>query len=268
MGDCVTEAATRPCPACGAAAQGKFCSECGAPTGPRACAGCQAPLSPQARFCHRCGRPTSAAPAAGRSSERTAWTIAAIAVLVVLALIVGKVVRNQPATVPDMANAGNSTPGAPADAGGALPTGRAPDISSLSPAERFLRLNNRIMDAAARSDSATVLNFTPMALGAYSQLDTVTNDERYHAAVLHAQIGQLAEARALTDTMLTVTPGYLLAYVLRADIAEFQNDTAALRAARADFRDHYPAESAARRAEYADHANILDDFRRKAGLAR
>lgn len=269
----MTEAQARTCPSCGAAAAGAFCSECGARVGPRTCSACQAPLSPQAQFCHRCGQPAAAA--ARRSaggvpaSERTAWYVAAAAVTLLLALIVFKVVRDRPAAAaPDMANAGNSAPGtAPGspDAGGALPTGRAPDISNLSPAERFLRLNNRVMDAAARADSATVVNFTPMALGAYSQLDSVTNDERYHAAVLHAQVGQIAAAQALTDTMLLRSPGYLLAYTLRGEIAEFQSDSAALRKAYADFRAHYDAEMAAKRPDYADHANVIADFRRKAG---
>lgn len=268
----MTEAQARTCPSCGAATTGAFCSACGARVGPRACTACQAPLSPQARFCHRCGQPATAArvPGAGvPSSERTAWYVAAAAVTLLLALIVFKVVRDRPAAAtPDMANAGNAGPGAvpgTADAGGALPTGRAPDISNLSPAERFLRLNNRVMDAAARADSATVVNFTPMALGAYAQLDSVTNDERYHAAVLHAQVGQIAAAEALTDTMLLRSPGYLLAYALRGEIAEFQGDSTALRKAYADFRAHYAAEAAARRPEYADHANVIADFRKKAG---
>jgi hypothetical protein len=134
----------------------------------------------------------------------------------------------------------------------------------MTPAERFIRLNNRVMEAAGRGDSATVVNFTPMALGAYAQLATVSNDERYHAAVLNAQVGRLAEAGALTDTMLAVTPGYLLAYVVRGDIAQFQNDSARLRRAYADFNAAYPAESNARRPEYADHQNVLDEFRGRA----
>jgi len=268
----VTEAQAGTCPSCGAAATGAFCSACGSRVGPRTCPACQAPLSPQAQFCHRCGQPTAPGrkTAAGvPRSERTAWYVAAAAVTLLLALMVFKVVRDRPAAAsPDMANAGNSAPGtvpgAP-DAGGALPTGRAPDISNLSPAERFLRLNNRVMDAAARADSATVVNFTPMALGAYSQLDSVTNDERYHAAVLHAQVGQIPAAEALTDTMLLRSPGYLLAYALRGEIAEFQGDSTALRKAYADFRAHYDAETAARRPEYADHANVIAEFRKKAG---
>lgn len=267
----MTEQLTGICPACGAQASGPFCSACGARTGPRTCAACQATLSARARFCHRCGQP-AAGPQPGPSAarERTAWYVAAAAVTILLAFIVFKVLRDRPAAaVPDMANAGNAAPGgAPfaGDPGGGLPSGRAPDISQLSPADRFLRLNNRVMEAAARADSATVINFTPMALGAYAQLDSVTNDERYHAAVLHAQVGQIAEANALADTMLLRSPGYLLAYAVRAELAQFQRDSTALRAALAGFRAHYPAESAARRPEYADHADVIADLRQRAGL--
>ena len=268
---------TRACPACGTPGTGSFCSSCGAPFGARTCRACQAELSAQARFCHRCGTAapgagggTGAAPAA--RSEKTAWTIAGLLVLALFARIAYTVLPGSTATrAPDMANAGNAPPGgaAPAggpgiDPGGPLATGQAPDISALTPAERFIRLNNRIMEAAGRGDSATVVNFTPMALGAYAQLDTVTNDERYHAAVLNAQVGRLAEALALTDTMLATAPGYLLAYVVRGDIAQFQKDDARLRRAYADFRAAYPAESGARRPEYADHQNVLDEFRGRA----
>lgn len=267
---------SRACPACGTPGTGSFCSTCGASLGTRTCRACQAELSAQARFCHRCG---AAAPGAGASagralpgarSEKTAWTVAGLLVLALFAMIAYRVVTGAPATrAPDMANAGNAAPGGAGgvsgvDPGGPLATGQAPDISGLTPAERFIRLNNRIMEAAGRGDSATVVNFTPMALGAYAQLDTVTNDERYHAAVLNAQVGRLAEASALTDTMLAATPGYLLAYVVRGDLAQFQQDEARLRRAYADFNAAYTAESAARRPEYADHQNVLDEFRGRA----
>ncbi len=271
---------SRPCPACGAPGTGSYCSTCGSPLGTRSCRACQAELSAQARFCHRCGvaapgagggAPGTGGSAPGARSEKTAWTIAGVLVLALFAMIAWKVLTGSTAPrAPDMANAGNAgsaasrAGGAGGDPGGPLPTGPAPDISALTPAERFIRLNNRIMEAAGRGDSATVVNFTPMALGAYAQLDTITNDERYHAAVLNAQVGRLAEASALTDTMLAVTPGYLLAYVVRGDIAAFQKDEARLRRAYADFAEAYPAESKARRPEYADHQNVLDDFRGRA----
>jgi hypothetical protein len=164
-----------------------------------------------------------------------------------------------------MANAGNAgSAQVSVDPGGNLPSGRAPDISQLTPQERFLRLNNRVMEAASQGDSTTVINFTPMALGAYAQLDTVSQDDRYHAAILNAQVGRLAEALALADTMLRITPGYLLAYAVRGDIAGFQHDSTRMRAAYRDFQKAWPAESAARRAEYVDHQNVLDEFRKRA----
>src|SRR5687767_501714 len=172
----------RPCPACGTPGTGSFCSTCGAPVGARTCRTCQAELSAQARFCHRCGTaapgggsggPGSAPRVPGARSETTAWTIAGLLVLALFAMIAYKVLTGSTATrAPDMANAGNAAPGSPGgagvDPGGSLATGPAPDISAMTPAERFIRLNNRVMEAAGRGDSATVVNFTPMALGAYA----------------------------------------------------------------------------------------------------
>ncbi len=263
------------CPACGQPAQGKFCSACGTALGPRTCAACGAEVSAQARFCHRCGAPLAGArmmaptPATGRS-ERTAWMVAGGVVIALLAIIVWKMLTGTTgARAPDMANAGNANSAQVSqDPGGGLPTGPAPDISQMTPAERFLRLNNRVMQAATQGDTSTVINFTPMALGAYAQLDSVTQDERYHAAILNAQVGRLTEALALTDTMLRVTPGYLLAYAVRGDIARFQNDSTALRRAYADFLKAWPAESAAQREEYVDHKSVIDDFRRRASSAK
>ena len=259
------------CPACGRLAEGKFCSSCGTAVGPRSCASCGAELSAQARFCHKCGAPAAGTrmlaptPAAGRS-ERTAWMVAGGIVIALLAIIVWKMLSGTTgAAAPDMANAGNAGAAQVSqDPGGNLPSGRAPDISQLTPQERFLRLNNRVMEAATQGDSTTVINFTPMALGAYAQLDSVSQDDRYHAAILNAQVGRLTEALALADTMLQITPGYLLAYAVRGDIAQFQRDSVALRQAYRDFLKAWPAESAARRAEYADHQNVLDDFRKRA----
>jgi hypothetical protein len=258
------------CSGCGAPVPGRFCGTCGLAAGPRSCSACQAELSPQARFCHRCGTPApgggAGAPRGGGSttrSERNAWIVAGGIVAVLLAVIIYRMLAGDGTgpQAPDMANAGNSTPGQQIDAGGGLPTGPAPDISNLTPQERFLRLNNRVMDAAARGDTGTVVNFTPMAIGAYGQLDSVDNDLRYHAAVLNAQVGRVAEALALTDTMLAEIPGYLLAYVVRGDIATFQNDSARMAKARADFLAAWEREIAVRRVEYADHRDVLDQFR-------
>jgi hypothetical protein len=169
--------------------------------------------------------------------------------------IIYKVSSSAPQPVaPDMANtgaAGGDRPGA----------GPAPDISALTPQERFDRLFNRIMQAGERGDSAEVVRFTPMALGAYQQLDTVDADARYHAAVLRMQVGDLAGARALADTILTQSPGHLFGYIVRGKVAERRNDSAGHDQAHRDFLKHYDTEMKAGRVEYLEHKPAVEEFK-------
>lgn len=200
-----------------------------------------------------------AAPPGARppDADRRAWFVAAALCAMLVGAIVWRVVREQPApAVPQMANPGAGG-AAPADA----PTGPAPDISQMTPRERFDRLFNRIMEAAQRGDSAQVLRFTPMALGAYAQLDTLDADARYHAAVLRLQTGDVAGARALADTILRQSPGHLLGYVVLGSAADLAGNSAAAERARRDFAQHYAAESAAGRPEYRDHAPVIEEFK-------
>jgi hypothetical protein len=258
------------CPACGSPASGNFCSACGASLVPRTCAGCRADLSPRARFCHRCGRPVGAAGGASLPArERTAWLVAAGLCVVLLSLIVFKVIREaRPVAAPEMANAGAQSASEDVPGGGGLggPSGGGtpPDISRMSPRERFDRLFNRVMQAAERGDTAQVVRFTPMALGAYGQLDSVDADARYHAAVLRMQVGDLAGALALADTILARDPGHLFGYIIRGTVAGLQNDPVRRQQAERDFRAHFAAESAAGRLEYQEHRPVIDEFRQAA----
>jgi hypothetical protein len=158
-----------------------------------------------------------------------------------------------------MANAGGAT-GEP----GARPSGPAPDISGMSPQERFDRLFNRVMQAADRGDSAEVERFTPMALGAYDQLETRNVDARYHAAVLRLQAGDFTRALALADTILAQSPGHLFGYVIRGTVAGLQNDPTSRTRAERDFLAHYKAEMAVQRVEYLEHKPVLDEFKSEA----
>ncbi len=248
------------CAACGSRLTGLFCGGCGAPAESRTCAACQSPLSPGARFCHRCGaaaQPGSAA--VGR--ERTAWIVAGAAVVVALLLMVWKIGGTRPA-VPDMGNAGNTD--AARGPGAASPAGRAPDISGMSPRERFDRLYDRVVKAAEAGDSQTVAQFAPMALGAYELLDTVNADARYHSAMIRLTVGDFPGALALADTIQAGAPGHLFADVVRGETADRQNDTALLSRSYRDFLDHYDRELRAGRIEYEEHRPILDDFRTRA----
>jgi hypothetical protein len=191
-------------------------------------------------------------------ADRTPWIVAGTAIVLLLALIIYRVASQQrEVAAPVMANNGAAPP-----AGGTpdVPSGPAPDISQMSPRERFDRLYDRIMRAAESNDTATVSRFSPMALGAYQLLDNIDADARYHAAMLHIAIGDMAGANALADTILKVNPGHLFAYVVRGEVATRQHDVPRLRQSRADFLRHYEAEMKANRGEYQEHQPVLDAF--------
>jgi hypothetical protein len=149
---------------------------------------------------------------------------------------------------------------------GTAPGESPPDLSTMSPRERFNRLYNRIMRGAESGDEATVTRFTPMAMMAYAQLDTVDADARFHAALLQVHTGNADGAKALGDTVLSQTPGHLFGYVILGTVARWKKDEPALRKAYAGFLQHYDAEMKAGRTEYDEHTKSLEDFR-KAALA-
>jgi hypothetical protein len=162
---------------------------------------------------------------------------------------------------------GSGTPaaGAAAPVSGSGETGMvAPDISQLSPKERFDRLYNRVMQAAQSGDQATMSRFMPMALGAYEMLDSADADARYHAALLRVHSGDVQGSRTLGDSILLIQPGHLLGFVVLGTTARWSRDTAALANAYKDFLAHYDAEMKANRREYSEHRASIDGFRREA----
>ena len=169
----------------------------------------------------------------------------------------------RPAAAPEMGNAGNAGTG-----GNPGLSNRAPDISRMTPAQRFEALFDRIERAGAAGDSMTAQQFAPMALGAYAMLDSTNNDFRFDAALIHLGIGELAAALALADSIARQVPGHLFAELIRGEVAAQQNDSTALKRAYRDFLAHYDAELGAGRPEYAEHQPILDDFRGRALAAR
>ena len=247
------------CARCGAPLPGPFCSRCGQAARSGTCGSCQAQLSPGAQFCHKCG--ARAAPAGGTAGrERLAWGLAALGgVVAVVALLVR---GNARPVTPDMGNVGNV-----GLQGTAPPLAqRAPDISNMSPRERFDRLWDRVVRAAESGDSVTVIQFAPMALGAYSMLTPAETDAdaRYHAATIQLVIGDFPAVLAIADTLAANAPGHLLADVLRGEVADRRNDVAALTRSYRDFLAHDEAEQRAGRTEYAEHKPVLDDFRTRA----
>lgn len=194
----------------------------------------------------------------GAPRERLAWIVAGSTLILALLLMVWRAGGLRSATPPAMGNAGN------AGIGAGPPGGRAPDISAMSPAERFARLFDRVERAASNGDTVTVVQFAPMALGAYALLDSVNLDERFHAALIHLTVGDLAAAQSLADTILQSAPGHLFGFVLRGEVAERQNRNDLLAQSYRDFLSRYQDELRSGKPEYAEHQPILDDFRIRA----
>jgi predicted nucleic acid-binding Zn ribbon protein len=216
------------CSGCGTRSDGVFCPECG-----KALAG------------HR-----------RRRRERRAWVIACLLAAGAVGLVLVVVLRGPPEpVVPAMANPG----------GRATAAASPPDLSALTARERFDRLFDRLMRAGAEGDSATVVNLTPMAVAAYAQLDSVDADARFHAGLMAIQIGDLAGARALADTLELRAPGHLFGPVLLGALAGLEGDTAGARRALGLFRERAARELARTdRPEYREHRQLLTEFQQAA----
>ncbi len=249
----------RRCSGCGATGTGIYCSHCGrtmASDPPAACPQCGITPSPAAQYCHRCGSTLSAAGGAAAGTHKPLWIVVSLVVLVLVATIGLRATGGFSLTTPDMANAGNQ-----GLQGG---TARPPDISQMSPRERFDRLFSRVMEAGARQDSAATVDFTPMALGAYSQLDRFDDAARFRAALIRIQVGEFAGAQALADTILAQTPHHLLGFVILGSVASFAGNEEDLGGAYQDFLSHYEEELGAGRPEYTSERAVLDSFREAA----
>jgi hypothetical protein len=267
----VSSTPATPCPRCGAAASGHFCARCGAPLGNRTCSSCGTTLAADAKFCHKCGAapgqganaPGTPTGPAGALANKTPWIIAAVLTLVTVAAIAYSARGTGAPETAQMANAGNAGVGTAGGAGEGQPV----DISQMSLLEQYIRLMNKVTAAAENGDSATVVNFTPMALGAYTNLPDSDRDSdaRYHAAMLHVNVGGFAEALALADTITATDPNNLMATHIRIIVAERQGDSAKAKAEQAKFRQHFDAEIKKPRPEYEAHTTFLENYRKGLG---
>jgi len=215
-------------------------------TSQRFCTSCGATIRATAKFCHRCGAPTDGAarptaPAAPTGGQQALpWAVAGIALLCLLAFIVGQNIGRTPAP---------ATSVTPANGGPA----RAPDISQMGPEERADRLFQRVMTYVAEGKSDSVAFFAPMAIQSQLALAPLDAHRRYDLGLLGMVSGDGALSRAQADTILAADPDHLLGLILGMRSAGMNLDAAK--------RDRYAKrltevadrERARGLTEYADH---------------
>lgn len=258
-------AAHQKCPSCGAESIGKFCSNCGNALAGATCGACGSALTPGAKFCHRCGTAAGAGGTAPGTREQRGfsnalpWSVAAIALVALVALVAGQRFGRASS---DSSNAASAAPtdaqGAPfapfaGGAGGARP----PDISAMSPAERAIRLYDRVMMAHEHGRADSVQLFAPMAIAAYQQLDSLDADARYDMGRIAAVSGDETLARAQADTILTTQPKHLLGLILAGNAARMRKDIGAERSYYDRFVAAAPSERAKQVPEYITHQNDI-----------
>ena len=228
------------------------------------CAACGAQLTPGARFCHRCGQTvgdavvtpgapgsTAARGPASPPNQTLPWAVAAIALLALIALVAGQRFNRAPAPEAPVAAAPTGTgPFAGGDpAAAAAPSGerpvRAPDISSMSPDERALRLFNRVVSLAEQGKRDSVQFFAPMALMSFQSLPTPTMLQRFELGRI-AELAEVKEiATAQADTILQASPTHLLGLSLASTAAGMRKAFTA----QADFDRRLLAAAASERAK-------------------
>lgn len=238
------------CPKCGAAVSGRFCSECGHALAPGSCPKCGKPVPSASKFCPECGTAVGGGAARARG-DLIPWIVGAGLLVVILVLVARQ-------------NSGAAPEAAAAPFAGTAAGGAPPDISNMSPRERFDRLYNRVMQASESGDTAQVTQFTPMALMAYASLDQVDADARYHAAMLRLHTGDPAGAQFLADSILAAHPNHLFGLLVEGAIARWNQDDAGRARVEQAYLDAYDAEIASGLTEYREHQTALENFRAQA----
>jgi len=111
---------------------------------------------------------------------------------------------------------------APVAMGGAAPVAAGPgaiDLSSMSPRERAGRLFDRIMRQQEEGKTDSARFFASMALGVYESLGPLDADLRYDYGRIAEVSGDLAIARAQSDSILLQSPTHLLGLILATSVA-------------------------------------------------
>ena len=242
----------------------------------RKCPVCDATLPAKAKFCGECGTPlgtpgtASAAPASRAAAHRNPvlpWFLAGCAVLAVHAAVIIVATRGRSPAAPLPVEAASAAQ-APFAGGSGAPSGRAPDISNLSPREAADRLYERIARASEAGDTAQVAFFAPMAINAYGNVTPLDADARLHIGLIQLGLGNTGAALAQADSITRFDATHLFGPLLKARAAEQSGNRGTEREALRAFNATFDAEMRKNLPEYQQHASLLTETRSAARRSR
>jgi hypothetical protein len=142
---------------------------------------------------------------------------------------------------------------------------RAPDISTMSPAERADRLYDRVMRLHSEGKDDSVKFFSPMVLQAYQMLGPLDADQHYDLGRIGEVLGMADLAGAEADTILKAQPTHLLGLTLAARAAMLDKQPAK---ARDFYKRLLAAEPAERRKALPEYDRHRDDIDAALATAR
>lgn len=285
------------CSTCGADAAGNFCASCGAGLAPATCPSCKTPSAPGARFCTECGAalgrsagapeaipggggrggahgdfgtgaggrpgagggagagPGSGAPG-GQGSALIAWSIAGL-------LLVGFIVVIASPIFSTSGSSGSSAAG-PAQAAPALGPAPNVDLNSMTPLQAANNLFDRVMRGVAAQDTTEIMNFLPMAIGAYERARPLDAEGQFDLSLLHRAgldfEAALVEARA----GLELHPDHILNLSSAAMSSAELGDSAAASEYYTRLLEVYDTESERDIKDYTERPNLLPQMRGEA----
>lgn len=235
-----------------------------------ACSSCGHTPPAGARFCNQCGGAISnaAAPAALAAASNVAssgtrpapaagaqtnslWIVGGVVLVGVMLVALYPIFSPQ---------SKNLVP--PQQAVG--PSASSIDLTTMTPRQAADRLWERVMQAVSRGDTQEVVNFLPMAIGAYEIVDSLDLDGQYHLSALKLEGLDGAGALEVAGAGLEEYPNHLLLLGAAAEAALALEDSTAARTFYQTMLDVWDAELSTNRSDYLAHANMQPVLRQSA----
>jgi len=185
-----------------------------------------------------------------------AWLVPGIAAVTLVAFLIGQRVARGPTG--DASQSGTSLSG----------SGRAVDLSQMTPDEQASRLFDRVMTYAEEGKQDSARTFAPMAIQAYEMLGTLDSHTRFDIGMIAAVSGDSARARAEAVTILAKDRSHLLGLVLAIKVADLRSDQRARAAFQKRLLAAEPAERARTLKGYEEHQRNIDTALKDARSAR